>query len=234
MRGRVLITRPEVDANNFAEDIRQKGYEVSCEAFLNVIYDDISIPDLSQYSSLIFTSINGVRAFCQNTKDRILPVLTVGDKTQVEVRASGFEQTKSASGNVDDLIALLSKEQAEKPYLYCRGEHISRPLKEVVTGVSIEEIILYHTEKQQKISSGCAEIIKAGGFSHVLFFSKRTAESFVDCVLNHQDKEALESGLKSSKALCLGTSMIECVSILPWQEVRVASHSDSEGILALL
>ncbi len=234
MQGRVLITRPDSDAKGIAEDVRQKGYEVFCEPFLKVIYHEVEIPDLSSYGGLIFTSVNGVRSFSQNTQDRTLPVFTVGDQTLKEVQLAGFQQAETASGNLDDLITLLSKTEADKPYLYCRGEHISGALKEAITGVRIEEMIIYHTEKQQKITSKAIDLMKAGAFSHVLFFSKRTGESFVNFVMNHQDKDALLEGLKSSKALCLGAPMLEYVSTLPWQEVRIAPHPDRNGMLDLL
>lgn len=235
MKGRVLITRPKADAEALAQEIQQKNYDIFCQPLIEIIYHEENLSlSKTQYAGIIFTSKNAVRAFCQNTQDRDLPVLTVGDQTRAEVRAAGFKQVQSAGGGVADLIKLLSHQQAKKPYLYCRGKHISHPLKGAVTAVPIEEVTLYHAEKQQKISDKCVGLIKAGSFSYVLFFSKRTAESFVDFVLTHPDKEVLENGLKSSKALCLGASMIEYVSILPWQEIKLARHPDRKSLLALL
>ena len=115
----VLITRPEIDAKSTAIAVQEKGYEVFCQSFLEVIYHDDLISDLEKYSALIFTSINGVRAYVQNIQNRDLPVFTVGDRTQAEVRQAGFKQVKSASGNVDNLIKLLSEEASKKTVPIC-------------------------------------------------------------------------------------------------------------------
>ncbi len=230
MGGMVLITRPEEDAKSIADDIVQKGYGVFLESFLTVVFDGEIIPDISRYSGLIFTSKNGVRAFCAQEKNRDLLVFTVGKNTADEARKVGFLDIKSADGDVSSLSVLLSDYPAKKPYLHIRGEHIARPIQSQNKGVQIEEKVLYHTEKIDKISKECAEIIQKNGLSHVLFFSKRTAESFVSAICTY----GLEAGFKRTKALCLGDSMIESLSVLPWDEIIVAARFNRDGMLALL
>lgn len=227
----VLITRPEVDAKEIAALVEEKNYQVVCEPFLEVIYHKTSLPDLSTYGGLVFTSANAVRAFCQNSAERDLAVFTVGDYTALEAKAAGFEKISSASGNIDDLEALLSQSPSDMPYLYIRGEHISKKLEINDPKITIEEAVLYYTEKKQDISAQSLALLAEGAFSHVLFFSARTAEGFIDIV---QSQDGLFEGLKSSKALCLGASMVECLTVLPWADVQVASHPTRQGMLALL
>ena len=193
----VLITRPEIDAKSTAIAVQEKGYEVFCQSFLEVIYHDDLISDLEKYSALIFTSINGVRAYVQNIQNRDLPVFTVGDRTQAEVRQAGFKQVKSASGNVDNLIKLLSEEASKKPYLYVRGEYVTRAIKEALPNVRIEEKILYHTEIKEEIDTECVDLIRGGGFSDALFFSKRTAQAFVITITHDHFLKALYIALKT-------------------------------------
>lgn len=227
----VLITRPEADAKEIAALVEEKNYQVVCEPFLEVIYHKTSLPDSSAYGGLVFTSANAVRAFCQNSTERDLSVFTVGDYTALEAKAAGFEKISSASGNIDDLEALLSQSPSERPYLYIRGEHISKKLDINDPKITIEEAVLYHTEKKQDISDQSLALLAEGAFSHILFFSTRTAESFVD--ITHK-REGLSEGLKSSKALCLADSMLQCLSVLPWADVQVAGHPTRQGLLALL
>ncbi|HPF78125.1 MAG TPA: uroporphyrinogen-III synthase [Alphaproteobacteria bacterium] len=231
MAGGVLITRPLKDAQEMAQSLRDKGYDVFCEPFIDVILHDhdISISD-DKYAGLIFTSVNGVRVYVQNTSARNITVYTVGDRTKAEAIAAGFSDITSAAGTVDDLAALLSAQKSPRPYLYIRGQEVAKPLNKMVDGAEVEEVILYHVDKKGEISSECRDAVAQGGVDYVLFFSTRTAQSFVDYIR----KEGLEEGLKTSKALCLGASMIEYVSELPWQEVRLAARPDREGILALL
>ena len=213
MKDVVLITRPEDDSTAIAYAVNQKGYPAFCEPLLDVVFYDIDLPDLKNYAALVFTSANAVRAFVQKSDVRHIPVFTVGDNTLEEVRRHDFQKYKSAQGDVDDLITLLSAEQIDGAALYVRGEVVSRPLQGMVEGLKIDEIILYHTEKAGKISQNCLELMADGTFSNVLFFSARTAETFADLV---KGETLAKEGLKGTKALCLGDSMVEYLSVLPW------------------
>lgn len=234
MLRQILITRPEADALETSRILKQKGYESFSESFLNIVYRNVGIPDLEKFGAVIFTSRYGVYSFCQNTNKRDIPVFTVGDKTAAEAAKNNFQIIKSASGDLEDLVQLLTQAQADKPYLYCRGEHVSKSLIDQLPNTPISEIILYHTEKQQQISNKCAQLLIDSAFSHVLFYSKRTVESFVEAIQEHPQKTTLLEGLKTAKALCLGTSMVEYLSVLPWQSIDVADQPNQEALLALL
>ena len=231
MRGSVLITRPEADAKEIATLVKSKNYQVVCESFLEIIYHKTPLPDLSVYGALVFTSANAVRAFCKNSAKRDLAVFTVGDYTAAEAKAVGFENIQSAAGNIDDLIKLLGRSSSDKPYLYIRGEHVSKTLDINDPQIDIEEMVLYGAEKKGEISDNSLALLAQGAFSHILFFSTRTAEGFIDIVQGQKD---LSEGLKTSKALCLGVSMVQCLSVLPWADVQVADHPTRQGMLALL
>lgn len=226
MVGKVLITRPVQDSSDIATKIQQKGYEVECCPFLKVIFHQVELGDLGCYSGLIFTSGNAVRAFCQNTEDRGLSVWVVGDVTAELARANGFKDVQSAGKDVAALNALLPTDEHIKPLLYVRGEHILQELGRD----NIDEVIVYHTEIIKEILQDTLSSISQGEFSDVLFFSKRTAEAFVDVV------QALENyeGLKATRGLCLGDSMVNFVSVLPWKSIEVAKHPDKKSIVALL
>ena len=226
----VLITRPEEDSLLIADLVKEKNYDVVTEPFLKVILHDQDLTDLESYQGLIFTSTNGVRAFCQNSNRRDYSVFAVGDQTMDEAKRVGFNDIKSAQGNVDDLIDLLSSQNSNGPYLHIRGEHVTRPLIEASDTIQIDEKILYHTEKIEEISSGSHDLLSQEAFSDILFFSRRTAEAFTEYV----QAQGLEDRLKRTKALCLGPSMVQCLSVLSWQDVVVAAHPNRDGILALL
>jgi len=235
MKQKVLITRPINDAQETANILRQKGYDVFCENFLTVHYHEIKIPDLNNFEGLIFTSRHAVRMLCQNTDQRDVPVFTVGDKTAEEASLNKFKDIKSAAGDVGDLVQLLNDNlKSVKPYLYARGRDVSAPLAEMLLGQDVNEIILYHTDKNDEISSDCLEMLQKHAFSHILFYSKRTAVAFAEVIEANPQKTALLDGLKEAKALCLGSSMVEYLSILPWQSIEVAQEPNQQALMALL
>lgn len=229
MSGHVLITRPHEDAGSIAAKLASRGYQTTLQPFLKVVYKDAPLKGLSIYDGLVFTSANGVRAFCRNTLERDLPVWAVGEQTKAEAQKNGFQDITSGEGNVRTLENLLCEQAESKTLLYIRGKQISCPL----TRVHVTEIILYHTEKIEKIPDNCVQDIIRGKFSHILFYSKRTAESFVSALQNHAEFERLKDGLKVTQALCLGDSMVQCLSVLPWQNIKVATEPNQGSLLAL-
>lgn len=232
MKNIVLITRPEDSAAETAYAINQKGYLTFCEPFLEVVYHDVELPELSPYSALIFTSANAVQGFVRNSQRRDIVAYCVGDQTAQAVRQAGFKGYKSAKGNVDDLVKLIHQEPIQGKILYLRARDVAQPLK--VKEKNIAEITLYHTEKSKEISQNCLDLMAAGAFSHVLFYSARTAETFTELVEKHHKKQGVKNGLKQCKALCLGDSMIKYVTNLQWKDVVVAKTPDRLGMLHLL
>lgn len=228
MKNVVLITRPEDSAAKTAYALHQKGYLTFCEPFINVVFHDVVLPNLAGYSALIFTSANAVRAFTLKSVRRDIMAYCVGDNTLQAVREAGFDHYKSAQGKVSDLIKMLEKESIEGKILYVRARDVAHPL--VVEGKDIEEIIFYHTEKTKEISQNCLELMSQGVFSYILFHSKRTAEIFVDLV----EENGVKNSLNQCEALCLGDSMVECLTNLQWKRIAVAPTPDRQGMLQLL
>lgn len=60
-------------------------------------------------TALTFTSINGVEAFAVLSRQRDLPVFTVGDATAEAARAAGFDDVQSADGALGDLAELIAR-----------------------------------------------------------------------------------------------------------------------------
>ncbi|WP_332677143.1 uroporphyrinogen-III synthase, partial [Brevundimonas sp.] len=74
------------------------------------------VVELGGAAALAFTSRNGVDAFAGLSRERDLPVFTVGDATAEAARESGFGRVRSAGGALADLAALLIAE-APRPGL---------------------------------------------------------------------------------------------------------------------
>lgn len=234
LRGSVLITRPETDSFDTAQDIENLNYHVICEPFLKVSFNDFTLPDLNGYAGLIFTSANGVRSVLDQITDFDIPVLCVGNQTYDIAVQSGFKSVRNANGTVDDLAKLISTHTADKPYLYIRAEDISRDLKALVEGVRIEEVVTYHADIIEEISTLSRQVLMRGEVGYIMFFSKRTAEAFIQWIKNDPQSASIVTALKHTRALCLGDSMVECLSVITWKDIQVATHPNRQGLLKLL
>jgi uroporphyrinogen-III synthase len=234
LRGTVLITRPEEDAAQIAQELEDQNYQVLCEPFLKISFLDIALPDLKAYAGIIFTSINAVRAVKGKITEFDLPVFCVGHRTHDEAVEAGFRNVQSAEGTVDDLSCLITSQKPNQAYLYIRGQHISKDLGALVTDIKIDEVIAYHAEKIEEISNISRQILMRGEMSAVLFFSVRTAEAFVEWVKGDSQSINIAAALGRSRALCLGDSMVEYLSEIPWKDIQVAEHPNRLSLMRLL
>jgi uroporphyrinogen-III synthase len=221
-RGTILITRSEGDAEIYADIAEKHGYDIIIEPMLRIEAHDLSLPDLTAYQSLIFTSGHAVDIFAQTSPERSLTVFTVGDATADKARAAGFKNVFSAAGTVDDLIVMI-KEKAGRA-LYLRGYDIARELP------NVDAHILYKAHPADGFSVLCEEKILANEIRAALFFSARGAENFTSLIL----QKGLESSVFGIKALCLSSAVLESLSVLQRLESKAAATPDRDGMMALL
>lgn len=234
IRGSVLLTRPEGDSYEIAQEIESLNYHVICEPFLKVIYDQVTLPDFKGYAGVIFTSANAVRAISKQIINFDIPVFCVGTQTYQTAVQAGFENAYNADGAVEDLVTLVREHTSTKPYLYIRGRDVSKDLKILMTDVQIEEVIAYHTDKVEEISPLTRQVIMRGEMGDILFFSKRTAEAFVDWVKNDPQSASIAAALKHTRALCLGRPMVQSLSVITWKDIQVADQPTRPSIINLL
>jgi len=121
----VWITRTQPGADKSAAVFKQAGYK-ACAAPLLTISPADEMPRPPPYNAtLIFTSQNGIRAFCELTNRRIWDVVTVGDATAKHAREHGFTRVRSAGGAVEDIARLIQPDPIDEHlYVHCGGVHI--------------------------------------------------------------------------------------------------------------
>lgn len=228
MSGHVLITRPIEDATELADDIHALGYETTIQPFLIIEPVDVTLPDMTAYDALIFTSANGIKAFCAVDTHRDTPIYVVGQNTQKTAEKYGFSTIINADGSLKELESLLNNQEKHQKLLYLRARDIAHPLQ---THHKMEEVIIYQSIRNHDIPSDLVTSIQNADFSHILFFSRRTAQHFVTFI---HHTPSLETGLKRTKALCLGDSMLEFLEELPWHSIHIADMPNRQGMVDLL
>lgn len=131
---RVLITRPEPDASRTARKVAGLGFEpVVLPLFECVREDGLAERISGPHSAVIFTSVNGARAYaasCGNP-DIDLAAYAVGERTADAARQAGFEKVRTGHGTgtgaglarriLDDLASGLLKTRPDLPLLYLAG-----------------------------------------------------------------------------------------------------------------
>jgi len=233
MRPGVLVTRPIADSQGLAEALQASGFEPMVEPMLAIHYRD-ETPPPRHYQGVLITSANGARALARLVDWRDPPVWAVGDASAREARDLGFITVESASGDVAALAALVAEraDPAGPPLLHVAASRLAGDLGGALAarGFAVEKAVLYDAEPAEDFSPDFLAALEEGRLSAALFFSPRTAATFVRLA----QKRALGESLRHIRALALSPAVAEALSPLAWGGVAVAKRPDQAALLALL
>lgn len=233
---RVLLTRPKPESDALARQLAGSGYECRVEPMLDIVPRDPGpLPvGMAEVQALLVTSANGATRLPVLTERRDLPVLAVGDATAAVVRALGFSRVSSANGTVDDLAALAIRtlDPAQGPLLHAAGETVAGDMAGTLqaAGFTLHRVTLYEARPATEISPGTAAALKRGRLDAVLFFSPRTAETFVTLAR----KAGLASAFSRLTAVAISEAAAAPCRALPWRSVIIAATPTQDGIVAAL
>jgi len=229
---RILVTRPAADAAPLVAELAARGHEAVVEPLLIIRpCDDVTI-DLGGVQALLFTSANGVRAFAGLSARRDLPAFAVGDRTAASCRAAGFAQVESAGGDVDDLARLVAARVAPGggELLHAAASAVAGDLGGMLeaAGFKIRRQILYRSEPAASLSPEAISAFVGGRIDAVLFFSPRTAQTFVSLA---RDADLVRF-MPGVAACCLSMAVAEAAGSLAWRRIVIAPAPTSEALLA--
>lgn len=231
---RVLVTRPHDDASRTAELLIARGYGVTVEPMLAVVPVAAPQLDLRGVQAILFTSANGARAMAAASADRDTPVYAVGDASAAEARRLGYAHVHAAAGDVDALAALVVAEldPAAGPLLHVAANVVAGDLQGALRqrGFEVRKTQLYETRAAVALSDDLVEALKTGSLDAALFFSPRTAETFVTLAKN----AGVDGDLARLTAYALSAAVAAKLRKAPWRAVRVAPSPEQEALLAVL
>ena len=229
----ILVTRPLADSQGLSEALQARGFDPIVEPMLTIRYRDEAPPG-RDYQGVLTTSANGVRALARLVAWRDLPVWAVGDASAREARDLGFVTVASAAGDVAALAALVAEraDPAAGPLLHVAASSLAGDLGGALAarGFTVEKAVLYEAQPAEDFSPAFLEALAERRLSAALFFSPRTAATFVRLA----EKRRIGESLRRIRVLALSRPVAEALSPLPWQGIMVAERPDQAALLALL
>jgi uroporphyrinogen-III synthase len=234
VRPGALITRPLADSRGLSEALEARGYAPLVEPMLSIHFLDAAAPDPRRYQGILATSANGVRALARLVAWRHLPVWAVGDASAREARDLGFATVESAAGDVATLAGLVAArvDPGAGPLLHVVASRAAGDLAGALAerGFTVDKAVLYAAEPAADFSPALVEALARNRLAAALFFSPRTAATFVRLA----ERRAVGESLRPIKALALSRAVAETLSPLPWRAVAVAERPDQAALLVLL
>ncbi|MBP6951526.1 MAG: uroporphyrinogen-III synthase [Alphaproteobacteria bacterium] len=216
----VLLIRSQEEAYTLAKDIQSKGIESVHHPLFTARF--FPIPPLKAPQALIITSKNALRALKGIDDLKNIPLYGVGNQTALFAQQLGFSNVMSASGTSKELLALiLKKADPSKGVMYhLSGKIIKGDLVEKLraAGFKAKRHIVYQIEDYEELPAALLSNLKNHQISHVMFFSPRTTELFVNLLSKYKiEKEAC-----IMTALCVSHSVAEKARLLQWAKIWVS------------
>jgi uroporphyrinogen-III synthase len=235
---KALVTRPAENAAPVADALRARGIEPLLAPLLEIEPE----PDgavrlrgaLAGVQAVLFTSANGVRAFAQASDRFELPAYCVGDASAAMARIAGFRVVASAAGDVADLAALAASRLAPNngALLHAAGRDTAGNLDALLAAksYSVRHVVLYRAVAAQMLAPELAAALRRGEVGFALFFSPRTANTFV--------RLARQAGLaeqcKDIVTVALSGNVAAALSSMQWRTVATARRPNLPSLLAVL
>ena len=235
---RVLITRPRPAATALAARLAARGHAALVEPLLAIAED----PDararlagaLDGVQAVLFTSTNGVASFAAASGRRDIRVFAVGDGTAAAARQAGFAEVESAQGDVAALAELVAARLAPGAgaLLHASGHAVAGDLAGRLgrRGFAVRSVRLYRATPAAALSAPAVQALRAGEVDAALFFSPRTAATFV--------RLARAAGIERSCARMAGVALSAAVAAelegLGWGCVLVGDAPTEAAVLKAL
>jgi len=231
---RVVVTRPRDDAAPLARALADAGVEVLVAPLMTVALRPGVALGLAGAQAVLLTSANGARALAALTPARAIPVLAVGDATAAAARAAGFAAVASADGEVAALAALAVRtlDPAAGDLVHVAGTETAGDLAGslAAAGFAVRRCVAYEAMPCDTLPAELAAALEARMVDAVLFFSPRTARTFVNVV----ERAGCAAVLHGVEALCLSPAVATAAAALPWQAVRAAARPRQDSLIELV
>jgi uroporphyrinogen-III synthase len=228
---RLLVTRPEADARPLAEALSGLGVDSMIEPLLEIVALDGPPPDVDGVQALLATSANGIRAFAARSRERSLPVCAVGDGTAAEARRLGFDRVETAGGDVEALAALVIQKlkPGQGSLLHVAASAVAGDLKGRLesAGFGYRRAVLYEARTAERLSAATERALREASLDGALFFSPRTARTFVTLVERLEATDAC----RRLTAYCLSEAVAAAAAALPWGGTVVADRPSRAALL---
>ena len=231
---RVLITRPLEEAQALAALLAERGIASLIDPLLEIRPLPSVELSLEGVQALVFTSANGVRAFAERESRRTLPVFAVGARTAEVARAAGFAEVESADGALANLARLVRARLDPRggALLHGAGAVVKGELAELLSadGFTIRRVVLYEAVPATALQQATRAALAAGELDAVLFFSPRTAATFVSLVT----AAGLAGACARLRAISLSPAVAEEAGALAWRQSLTAVRPEQSALLACL
>ncbi|NRA85909.1 MAG: uroporphyrinogen-III synthase [Rhizobiales bacterium] len=236
---KILVTRPLEDYQRTADNLFKLGFAAIHAPMMVFKLKAFIKPDISQYSALIFTSANGIRAiekadcFSEIIK---LPCYVVGAQTAEMAKKVGFKIFAKGAGDVNSLCDVIINDYRQRgmsaALLHVSGLHkagnLSRILKEAA--IDVGSIHAYEMLEEGFIAEDIQRAFMGDDIKAILLYSPRSAKIFVKNI----KKLGLLQNISEIPTYCLSNNIAELLRKSYLKHIYFVEQPNEAALLNLL
>jgi uroporphyrinogen-III synthase len=234
----VLVTRPAPDNIATADALRRRGFEPLLAPLLSFQPLPFRNANWDDFSGVIFTSANAIRALAAHSaceQLQRLPAFVVGDRTAQVARDAGFVSVRSATGDATTLRELIVAHvppRKRAALLYLSAEDVSRDLAGELglRGVEVTAIAVYRMAELGELPSAVCDAFAHGAIEAVMHYSRRSALAFV----MGTRRAGLEISALALPQACLSDQVAGSLREAGANRLVVAATPNEDDLLAAL
>ena len=227
----ILLTRPLEDSKDLIAKFKFLGHRVSHLPVIEIKSLNYEALDYLDYKGIIFTSSNAVKNLNSKNIDKKIYCFCVGSATEKFAKQSGFQNTYSADGNVNNLkeLILQSFDPNSGTLLYVSGEVISSKLDRhlIAEGYSIERLVDYTVASIEEMKEEFRTELVSSIPDIIYVYSENSAKS----LLNLLKKYDLLDNWTNTNLMCLGEKASAILNEIKWKKIFLFNSGEEEFLL---
>jgi uroporphyrinogen-III synthase len=231
---RMLVTRPQPDASDTAARLEALDIETTVCPLLTFETLPTSLPDAEGFAAVALTSANALRALADRGAINAFSgtkAFVVGERTAAAARDAGFAEVEVAGGSLADLAERLAHAGLAGPVFYPTAREQSGDLAKSLApyGVMVITAQIYAMNARDALPLEVRDALVGGGIDAALFYSRRTAETFVKLA-----GDGLGRSVKTRLGmLCLSEAVAEPLVDAHFVRVGLADYPSEEAMMGL-
>jgi uroporphyrinogen-III synthase len=230
----MLVTRALVDSDDTIARLRALGIAGVPVPLLDCVPMHTSLPKPQGFAALALTSANALRMLAQ--REALAPylglkVFAVGDKTAAAAERYGFLDVTASGGTLAHLVREIAAAGLAGPVFYPTARHQSGNLaKELAPfGIMVVTTKVYEMRAAQALPAEIIDGLAAHDFAAALFYSRRTAETFVELTEGRIGRDVrTRLGM-----LCLSENVAGPLVAARFTRIGLADQPSEEAMMAL-
>lgn len=244
---RIVVTRAREQASMLSEKIVELGGEaiefptIRIAKLEDFHQFDAVLANIASYAWLVFTSVNGVRAFFKRMKDQRIDIRSlfgkklcaIGEATRKEMNELGFNvDYVPAQYTTDELLKdLLEMVKPGERVLLARADIANPELASGLSakGILVDDLTVYRTLPETAAKERITRLLDGKKIDFITFTSSSTVKNFLAIVGAENIKK-----LSNIKIACIGPVTAATAKELGLHVTAVADIYTIDGLVAKL